>query len=344
MEAEMAAGKPMKQSLAIALDMQRRAPKKKMAEGGMAKDQAKSKPRPTPTEVAKDKPQIVHNEAKQSVSKQPNFKAEMKPSADSRPKMVPMAKPKIAMSGAFKVRDMDDVMQEKLRQHEEHLMRMKNGGTIQDDPDHQALEHNAKVDHEYGDGIEEDQAHDPKRLEDENDMEFPPESEIMESDLQEDKPKYADGGDVDMGQTTGVTLGTKDKGKIKSMGLDIFKAEGGEIGDDEMEMDHHSSITAAIMAKRKQMHDLIDSGSLDEDDAAMFAEGGEVDMSSHSNQLEDEYDEDNQEAIKKENYGDQSFLHKSQPADSNEHGDDLDSDKHDMISQIRSKMKKQKRF
>jgi len=128
------------------------------------------------------------------------------------------------------------------------------------------------------------------------------------------------------------------------MGLDIFKAEGGEIGDDEMEMDHHSSITAAIMAKRKQMHDLIDSGSLDEDDAAMYAEGGEVDMSSHSNQLEDEYDEDNQDAIKKENYGDQSFLHKSQPADSNEHGDDLDSDKHDMVTSIRNKMKARQQF
>ena len=103
-------------------------------------------------------------------------------------------------------------------------------------------------------------------------------------------------------------------------------AEGGMIDEDQQPMEEadeerHASIAAAIMAKK----------------AKMMAEGGQVDIDSNNDEQPNAYYKANQAALK-ENY-DEDFEDMSQPLDSNEHGDDIEADAHDMISQIRRKMK-----
>lgn len=93
-------------------------------------------------------------------------------------------------------------------------------------------------------------------------------------------------------------------------------AQGGMV-EDEIADEHYSSIAAAIMAKKQKM-----------------ADGGMV------NQEEpNEMDELNEAALK-ENYTEDL----SQPQGSNLHSVELDSDEHDMISKIRSKMNMMRQF
>jgi len=110
-------------------------------------------------------------------------------------------------------------------------------------------------------------------------------------------------------------------------------AEGGEVLDessdihremmmqpmDEVEEEMHNSMADAIMARRKRM-----------------AAGGQVDID-HNNQEDPEAMPSLNKAALKENYN-EDMMDMSQPMDSNEHGDDIDSDKHDMVSAIRRKM------
>lgn len=95
-------------------------------------------------------------------------------------------------------------------------------------------------------------------------------------------------------------------------------AEGGEVEDDYQDEEKHSSIAAAIMAKRK-----------------MMAEGGEVAL---DDKEEDSDFESRNEGALKENY-DEDLTDVTQPADSNLKSDDISEDEHDMISKIRSKMR-----
>lgn len=131
-------------------------------------------------------------------------------------------------------------------------------------------------------------------------------------------------------------------------------AKGGAVGEDmqpeeEAEMEHHDSIAAAIMAKRAKMHAHVDSGALDEDDAAdhMYADGGQVDIMDNGKEeaSDAEYTMRNKAALR-ENY-DMPIEDATQPADSNMHGDEREdetSDKHDMVSKIRAQIMKRKQF
>lgn len=95
-------------------------------------------------------------------------------------------------------------------------------------------------------------------------------------------------------------------------------AEGGML--DEIEEDHHASVAAAIMAKRKRM-----------------AEGGQVDIAHNNSEEPNAYYAAN-EAVLKENMNSE-MAKMSQPEDSNEIGHDIDSDKHDRIAEMRRRMK-----
>lgn len=99
-------------------------------------------------------------------------------------------------------------------------------------------------------------------------------------------------------------------------------AEGGMVHDEE-EIEHAASIAGAIMAKRRS--------------AKMMAEGGMVDIESNGMEEADPMDDMNEDALK-ENY-DEELSDMDQPMDSNEHSEDIDEDKHDMVSAIRAKMK-----
>ncbi len=260
------------QSMAMAMDMQRRGPKKKkmMAQGGPVS--AKSESRPMPNQ---DKPSIKMDPAPMSIPK---------------PRLQPINQPSMAASPVIKSRPRSDIDQELMKQHEEHIMRSM--------PPEDETEHIA-----YDD------------------------SHALESDMM---------------------------------------AEGGEVAhphvDDmsEQEEEHHMSIAAAIMAKRDRMK-AMDSDS-DEDSQMMMAEGGEIpshesiysddsdqaDLSRNADEDANEEDQLSFNAMRKENYSESEGLEQlDSPMDSNEHGDDREdskSDKKDMISQIRSKMNRQRQF
>lgn len=112
-------------------------------------------------------------------------------------------------------------------------------------------------------------------------------------------------------------------------------AQGGEVeprsanldfSEDDVEPMRPSSMAEAIRMKRKA-----------KDEEQMYADGGFVDIQDNGDEDPNEFNELNFDAAKKELYDDSQLS--DQPEDSNEHGDDIDSDKHDMISQIRRKLK-----
>lgn len=133
-------------------------------------------------------------------------------------------------------------------------------------------------------------------------------------------------------------------------------ADGGSI-EDEADMEDEDSIAAAIMTKRARQNKLMSDS--DEDSEIMMAEGGYLngedsiysDDSDQANIARNAEEDKNMEdqssfdAMRKENYSESEGLSElDSPMDSNEHDIDLDSDEHDMISQIRSKMNRQRQF
>lgn len=104
-----------------------------------------------------------------------------------------------------------------------------------------------------------------------------------------------------------------------------------QVSDGEMERQeraardhkHDSSVVEAIMRRRKKM-----------------ADGGEVDLEENAKEQPNLEDQLSYEALHGENYSEQSALDDlDQPEDSNQHGDDIDSDIHDMVDAIRRKIK-----
>lgn len=146
---------------------------------------------------------------------------------------------------------------------------------------------------------------------------------------------------------------------------------------------HEDSVAAAIMSRRDRLHQMIDSGSMDEDHNAMMAEGGDVvgstdsmfdfvksrkpsaqaihshgsmdsddsdqaDLSRNADEDANEEDQTSFDALRKENYSESESLAKlDNPIESGQHGDSREDDeenKHDMISSIRSKMRNKRQF
>lgn len=81
-----------------------------------------------------------------------------------------------------------------------------------------------------------------------------------------------------------------------------------------------SSIADAILRKRKKM-----------------ADGGMVDLDSNSEESANVADELNMDALGKEQYDDDQLA--AQPMDSNEEGDDIEANRHDMVEAIRRKLR-----
>lgn len=323
---------------------------KKMAQGGPVS--AKSEKRPMPDQTSNDS-KMVSKTSKKSLpdsgwTDQPTVKQAQKPS------ITPLSRPKMANS-AFKVRDRDDVDKEERMmlelgpndgpQHEPDKEYNEEGPDRQGPKmsDNQKQHSDGKPAYAKGGMIndevsmsdsEEDNDEHPAGLEMDNDQISPAHDEYMAG-------HFAQGGEVDEDM---VSRPDKGWGAIIVKGKNKPEyAEGGEIGHEEQEMDHHDSIAAAIMAKRDRMHAEIDSGAHDMDDAVMMAEGGQVDLSLSSMEQPNEYYPRNEDEILKENFAEEAQSLK-QPTDSNEQGDAIDSDKRDMISSIRSKMNKQRQF
>lgn len=309
-KAEMHAGKPQPQALAIAYSVKRKAAKKKMAEGGPVS--AKAEKRPMPEERDNGSMDIAQNKGDKPAKQdnwldQPTVKQAQQP---ERPGKLPIKHPKIMKGGTFttKLRDQED----DLEMHDAPASPMEQPAKEYDEegPDRQgpkvaALEMKKMaqggVAMEMGKGPEEDEVEHPEGLESDNDMKGPPEKEFMAGHF----------------------------------------AEGGMLHD-EIEEEHHDSIASAIMA-RKDREKAMHGADSDSDIEHNLAEGGQVDLEENSMEQPNDYYSRNKAALK-ENY-DSDLEDVAQPMYSNEHGHELsDEDAHDMISSIRRKIAQKRQF
>lgn len=116
-------------------------------------------------------------------------------------------------------------------------------------------------------------------------------------------------------------------------------ADGGEIESRDPASsdvdDHYDSIADAIRAKKRSKS--LDFKEGEGEQVEGYADGGMVDLEEESEEHPNYYDKLNMEAAGKEQYDDSQLSR--QPEDSNEHGDDIESDIHDMVESIRRKMK-----
>jgi hypothetical protein len=119
-----------------------------------------------------------------------------------------------------------------------------------------------------------------------------------------------------------VALGIQHANKKKSSkaGMTPILKENHDIEPADLMHDGEraESIVDAIMRKRK---------------AKKMAAGGEVDLEEHSEQATRTM----KDPAGEEQYDDSQIS--PQPIDSNEHGDEIEADKHDMVKQIRAKLR-----
>lgn len=333
--------------LAIAYEMKRRNKRKKMAEGGDVKNEsAKMESRPMPEERDKDAHSVSRNSGKKSPGED-SWTDQPTVAQAQKSRITPLSRPRF-VNGSFTVRDRADV------EKEEHLMsaaQPNNGPQHQPDseydedgPDRSGpMTPSLKMKRMAKGGMinEEVSMHDaemdadehPAGLEEDDDQMRPPMDEYMSN-------RMANGGDVDDSNKKQAPQqpAPKKQGIIDSI-KNAFSSDEPEAKDfpsvhqiagkyyadgGEVEDEHHASIAAAIMAKRDRM---------------MMAEGGEVDLDENAMEQPNGYYARNEDAALKENYDDQ-LSDLDQPMDSNEHDVSIDSDEHDMISRIRSKMKR----
>jgi hypothetical protein len=300
------AGKPHKQSIAIALDVSRRR-KKKMASGGMVDESAATERRPMPEEKDHDASMVGRNESKKALPDSSFDEPHRTEQASRGPKTVKIKHPSFAQSPTFKVkmRSQEDDLEESMppaapteqpeADYDEedadksgpdvpalHMKRMAEGGMINKNVSMSSAEQDGQVD--------------PEGLESDDDMMGPDKKEYMSETMN----GYAKGGEIH-----------------RQM---MMQPE-----DEAAEM-HHASVAAAIMAKRPKM----------------MADGGEVDLDLNAEERPNSFYKLNEDDYKKEDYDDDIHA-ANDPMDSNEHGDDIESDAHDMVSAIRRKMKMRNR-
>jgi hypothetical protein len=182
--------------------------------------------------------------------------------------------------------------------------------------------------------------------------------------------RYAEGGEIKKPRPAPIVLPDKykkfqessmfnDTGKPKKPAVATGYAEGGEI-DARDESEEEDSIDSAhtsrdemmlrggMPSRMQAMRAASGRASVDDEEGSIaeriltkkkMAEGGEVDLQDNSDEDLNMEDDLSFDAARKKTYYDLDQLD-SQPEDSNEHGDELeDEDSHDMVDQIRRKMK-----
>lgn len=311
LEAEMAAGKPQNQSLAIAYDMKRRSPKKKMASGGMINESAKTEQRPMPSERDQDSASVARNSSIKAPSND-SWSSNVTVSQAQRPSITKLSRPSMVPSSVINAR---------LRDQEEDLINsmppkmMAKGGSVEEGPSekenqagvnriapnydraHSEVKH-GQSEMRYGDKKAE-----AKRVL--NELRSMPKPKLAQGGMineavsmkqaEEDRVDHPAGLEEDDDQMSPAQDEYMSKNRMAPMlahggeidedeGMDSRpdkgwgaiivkpgKAQGGMI-DSEEEMDHQDSIAAAIMAKEERQKRLMSDS--DEDQMVMMADGG----------------------------------------------------------------------
>ena len=377
-EAEMHAGKPQDQALAIAYSVKRKT-KKKMAEGGTVS--AATEKRPMPDNTYDDAAMAKRN----SGNKQPkndswtDSPTITQAQSNSGRMVKPIAGPRMVPSNAFSTRlyDKEGNLQEsakpgpygaKPESDENEVGADRQGLDVSD----MASEHNNGK-RPYNKAIEDQYA-----------------ADVAEANMKRDS-SYAQGGPVMQPKDHGTELKERDEEAHLMIGVDPSEDEGrsmadgldeeddrqgpavsdmedehsthrkpyaggGEISDDEANIDDDMELNPA-----HDKHTMDDSEDQPEDEEEIehadsvaaaimskrkkMAEGGEVDLSINADEEPNHEDEMSFQALKKENYSETAGLDDlgDQPHDSNLTGDDEEHDSenaHDMVSKIRAKMQK----
>ncbi len=127
-------------------------------------------------------------------------------------------------------------------------------------------------------------------------------------------------------------------------------AQGGKVKsamvqpEPEAEEEHHASIAAAIMAKRRRMAE--GGRVVPEHPGDEMLKEGEVDIDDNARELPNAYYHQNEDEVLEHNF-DADMMDVEQPMDSNQMNDpreDEESDRHDMVSRIRRKMSMKRQF
>jgi hypothetical protein len=411
LKAEIHAGKPQKQSLAIAYSVKRRA---KKANGGAIS--ASDEKRPMPEARHNDSKEVSHNSGNKpahddSWTDKPTERQAM--ANDVRGKKLPIKRPKMVPTDAFSTRLYDEegrledsaspgpygaqppkhddedganrqgpAVPDMAHEHSNSRKPYASGGKVSNRasrliaPLHSETEEKGQS--KAGQALREN-----KDIESVKDMHH----EVLGKQFADKKrPLYglAEGGSVhdeynnpsrddEPSMDEGASMAThrnEEMAKADGKGPDMERehsngrmpyARGGEISPmHEEEDEHHSSITAAIMARRQRLHAEIDSGAHDLDEAGRMAEGGEIlshdsiysddsdqaDLSRNHDEDANEEDQLSFNALRKENYNSRN-LDIENPKDSAQMSDDEEADsenKHDTVSAIRAKMKSRRQF
>lgn len=330
-EAEMKAGKPQKQSIAIALDIQRRAPKKKkkMAEGGKVNESAASEHRPSTEETDKDSKEVSKNSGNKSPKHDSwtDKSTETQAQSNNGRKVKPIKHPSMVPTNAFST---------KLSGEEDHLEMYAHPASPEEQPPKSDDEEGAdrqgpdtpalhmKKMFEGGavseKASENDNSEHPAGLEEDDDQQRPSKSDYME---EHDAAQYAGGGEI----------------TERSQELDSEEPEHDkEYHSEEEALDHHASMVASIMARRRARY--AQGGEIKSHDSIYSDESSQADLSRNADEDANEEDQSSFNALRKENYSESEGLRQlDSPSDSNEDGREIEADEHDMISRIRAKMK-----
>lgn len=346
-EAEMSAGKPQDQALAISYNMKRKNKRKKMAEGGMAKESAKFEPRPMPAERANDSKMVAQNSGNKPAHNDGWLDRSTVDQAQSNNgRMVkPIKRPRMVPSNAFSTRMYDE---------EAKLQESASPGPYNAQPPEHDNEEDAnkqgpsvpalkmKMMYEGGavseEAAEKDQHPSISPLDGLDDEMSPAEDEYMAN-------HFANGGEVDMDNEDSIAaaiMARKDRRQMQ-MNSDSdddqmsMMASGGSVESGSRDMNY--AYGGELLEDGTGIHS---HGSMDSDDS------DQVDLSRNADEDANEEDQASFDALRKENYSESDGLRKlNQPMNSNEKGDnreDDESDKHDKVSRIMSRMNQRRQF
>lgn len=311
-KAEIGAGKPQKQALAIAFSVKRKAPKK-MAKGGKVdheagvhrehgtgiKDIPKNRSSLGATnQMAKEYPQ--HKIARKEQAKEIHHQI-MEEAAKIQPKLKGLAE-----GGRVQARPVSH----------SKMAESKAFSTKCDCPD-------CKTKYADGGGVDRTDRQKGKEMS---------EGAMQGGSLSDawhglTHPKWAEGGEV-----------TEREEELEQEDPPMPEHS---YHDDEEALDHAASIVEAVMAKRKR---LASGGILEHKDGRVEHEGdemlkeGEADLDDNAREIPNMYYHQNEDEALEENY-DHDLMEKDQPKDSNERDREIEGDLHDMVSRIRAKIK-----
>jgi len=336
-------------SLAMAMSIAKKNKRSKMAKGGEVNESAKSEHRPMPDERDQDAKMVERNSSMKA-PKDDNVSSDVTVRQAQKPSVTKLKHPSMVPSNAFSTR---------LRSEEDDLQSSAKPGPYGEQPPKHDDEEGAD---RQGPSVP---ALKMKMMARGGDIPGKPKTEetvvIPDSGhgkiilVGQNRDKYAKGGDIEGKPKSENTVVIPDKGhgKIILVGQNREQyAQGGEIDEDdsmlqpqpEADEEHHASVAAAIMAKRRKM---AEGGDIKSHDSIYSDDSDQVDLSRNADEDANEEDQLSFNALRKENYSESEGLEQlDQPEDSNEIDDpreDRESDKHDMVSAIRRKMSMKRR-